>query len=139
MKDYTQKILELKEMLDDPRTGLRDSSDTNKTRYCILALFEESITQALAEDRERVREKIEISLNDPQLESLIKLKQACKGAHFIDVMVRKDGKDLHFQIDYLPKLLAHSSLDKTDKEIEEMPQMNGTLEALNKLTLNKDI
>ncbi len=54
---YTDKILELKEMLDDPRTGLRDSSDTNKTRYGILALFEESIHQAIAEDRERMREK----------------------------------------------------------------------------------
>jgi len=48
----TDKILELKEMLDDPRTGLKDSSNTNKTRYGILALFETAIAQALAEERE---------------------------------------------------------------------------------------
>lgn len=35
-----QKIEELKKLLDNPRTGLKDSSDTNKTRYAILALFE---------------------------------------------------------------------------------------------------
>jgi len=54
----TDKILELKEMLDDPRTGLKDSSNTNKTRYGILALFETAIAQALAEERERVRERV---------------------------------------------------------------------------------
>ena len=57
--NYRDKILELKEMLDDPRTGLKDSSNTNKTRYGILALFETSITQALAEERERMRGEIE--------------------------------------------------------------------------------
>lgn len=30
---------ELKKLLDDSRTGLKDSSDTNKTRYAILELF----------------------------------------------------------------------------------------------------
>jgi len=55
----TDKILELKEMLDDPRTGLKDSSNTNKTRYGILALFETAIAQALAEERKRVRGEIE--------------------------------------------------------------------------------
>jgi len=50
----TDKILELKEMLDDPRTGLKDSSNTNKTRYGILALFETAIAQVLVEERERV-------------------------------------------------------------------------------------
>ena len=52
--NYRDKILELKEMLDDPRTGLKDSSNTNKTRYGILALFETAIAQALAEEKERV-------------------------------------------------------------------------------------
>lgn len=37
----TKSESELKELLDNPRTGLKDSSDTNKTRYAILALFEE--------------------------------------------------------------------------------------------------
>ncbi len=48
----------------------------------------------------------EINLNELQEESLEKLKQACKGAHFINVVVRKNGQDLIFQIDYLPKLLS---------------------------------
>lgn len=30
---------ELKKLLDDPHTGLRPSSDTNKTRSAILAMF----------------------------------------------------------------------------------------------------
>jgi hypothetical protein len=36
--DTEQKLLEL---LNDPRTGLRDSSDTNKTRYAALAILED--------------------------------------------------------------------------------------------------
>lgn len=31
---------EMKELMDNPRTGLRDSSDTNKTRYALLALLQ---------------------------------------------------------------------------------------------------
>lgn len=33
----------LKALLDDPRTGLKDSSDSNKTRYAILALIDEGV------------------------------------------------------------------------------------------------
>lgn len=42
------KILELKKLLDNTRSGLKDSSNTNKTRYAILSLFEEVI-----EDRDK--------------------------------------------------------------------------------------
>lgn len=34
---------ELLALLDNPRTGLRDSSDTNKTRYAALAILESSL------------------------------------------------------------------------------------------------
>ena len=34
---------ELLKLLDDKRTGLKDSSDTNKTRYNILGLVEEAL------------------------------------------------------------------------------------------------
>jgi len=43
---------ELKKLLDDRRTGLKDSSNTNKTRYAILALFDE----ARQEERKRIIE-----------------------------------------------------------------------------------
>ena len=33
--------VEARGMLDNPRTGLRESSNTNKTRYGILGLFDE--------------------------------------------------------------------------------------------------
>ncbi len=39
----------MKEMMDDPRTGLRDSSDTNKTRYGLLALLEEARKEGFSE------------------------------------------------------------------------------------------
>lgn len=45
----------LKKLLDDPRTGLRESSDTNKTRYAILALFEENSTQEKRELKKNKR------------------------------------------------------------------------------------
>lgn len=38
MEVITEK---LKKLLDNPRTGLKESSDTNKTRHGILALFDE--------------------------------------------------------------------------------------------------
>lgn len=50
---------ELLKLLDDPRTGLKDSSDTNKTRYAILELFtkqEEKILKQL--------ETIDIKMGD---------------------------------------------------------------------------
>ena len=31
---------EIKELIDNPRTGLKESSDTNKTRQSLLGLFE---------------------------------------------------------------------------------------------------
>lgn len=40
---------EVKEMLDDPRTGLKQSSDTNKTRQAIFAALDEAHNAALKE------------------------------------------------------------------------------------------
>lgn len=39
-QEQTDWEKELRALLDDPRTGLKDSSDTNKTRSAILALFD---------------------------------------------------------------------------------------------------
>lgn len=47
---------ELKMLLNNPRTGLKESSNTNKTRYAILALFDDAI-QKTREDA--VREALE--------------------------------------------------------------------------------
>lgn len=52
---------ELKKLLNDPRTGLKESSDTNKTRYAILALFEEH-EQAIRDLRDRWELKYHDSL-----------------------------------------------------------------------------
>lgn len=62
-----QKREELKELLNDPRTGLKDSSDTNKTRYAILALFEE-VYQELQADRENIKEYMISYLNSERFE-----------------------------------------------------------------------
>lgn len=37
--------VKLRALLNDPRTGLRDSSDTNKTRYAILGMFEDTLDE----------------------------------------------------------------------------------------------
>lgn len=42
-------VEELKGLLNDPRTGLRNSSDTNKTYNAILALFESALSEAYGE------------------------------------------------------------------------------------------
>lgn len=38
-----ETLTELKQMLDDPRCGLKESSNTNKNRSGILALFQQSL------------------------------------------------------------------------------------------------
>jgi hypothetical protein len=43
-------------------------------------------------------------LNELQKRSIAALLEAVKGAHYIDVMVRKGGKDLQFQADWLRHL-----------------------------------
>lgn len=48
---------ELLKLLDDPRTGLRDSSDTNKTRYAILALFSSKDEAIRADQRTKDAEE----------------------------------------------------------------------------------
>lgn len=47
----TTYLDELKELLNDPRTGLRASSDTNKTYYAILDLFDKVALQTKEELR----------------------------------------------------------------------------------------
>ena len=54
-----QMRVDLLRLLDDKRTGLKDSSNTNKTRYAILALFEdacESFARVAESAREEGRE-----------------------------------------------------------------------------------
>ena len=79
-----------------------------------------SIHQAIEEERERVKKVIDEPLNfDSRTSATLR--------------------------DEIVKIINHerqrilSSLDKplTEKEIEEMPQMKGTLEALNNLTIIK--
>lgn len=47
--DKKNLVIEALRLLNDPRTGLRDSSDTNKTRYAIVALFD-SLESRLREE-----------------------------------------------------------------------------------------
>ena len=44
----------LKNLLDDPRTGLKDSSDTNKTRQAILGMFDAYTASLVEKVEERV-------------------------------------------------------------------------------------
>jgi hypothetical protein len=44
-KEEDSLMKELKDLLDDPQTGLKESSDTNKTRSNILALFEQALKE----------------------------------------------------------------------------------------------
>ena len=48
---------ELMSLLDNPRTGLRNSSDTNKTRYAILDLLTTRQELAYEEGRRVMREE----------------------------------------------------------------------------------
>lgn len=58
---FEEKLRELKRLLNDRRTGLRDSSDTNKTRYAIIDLFESVFSSYQAELREELR-KLKMSM-----------------------------------------------------------------------------
>jgi len=86
------------------------------------------IHQAIAEDRARVRGLIE---------KLRKVLLKSDTENINPPTITLDGDYLHFYNQALDDLLA--SLDKTltGKEVEEMPQMKGILEALNKLTIIK--
>lgn len=54
MTPEQERIEELKELLDNPITGLKSSSNTNKTRTAILGLFEETIKLAKEEERRKI-------------------------------------------------------------------------------------
>jgi hypothetical protein len=68
---------ELLKLLNDPRTGLKDSSDTNKTRYSILALFskdfikENLINEYLCRKCKRTSKIIKLKENCPFCENSI--------------------------------------------------------------------
>jgi len=112
MKDYTENIEEM----------VRDfCSVAPKSKSEVRQRISESIHQALAEERERVRE---LFVKLPYM-GMIGVSELASG-------YRKGRADLQKQINDL--------LDNplTDKEIEEMPQMKGTLEALDKLTIIKE-
>lgn len=51
---------ELLKLLDDPRTGLKDSSDTNKTRYAILELFTRQEEKIRKDERKKLIQEIDI-------------------------------------------------------------------------------
>lgn len=66
---------ELKKLLDNSRTGLKDSSDTNKTRYAILALFEDSLSSQAHALKKQIVEKIRGSIVIMSKENPTFLKQ----------------------------------------------------------------
>jgi len=51
IKKWKEEILKL---LDNPRTGLKESSDTNKTRYAILGIIEELLEKKDEEKKVKV-------------------------------------------------------------------------------------
>lgn len=52
------------------------------------------------------------SINDLQRESIQKLVKHAKGAHYINVYIRKNGQDYHFEADWLwhSKVVSPSAL-----------------------------
>lgn len=40
-------------------------------------------------------------LNEPQTDTIDRLRHKLRGAHYVDVVVRKDGQDHHFECDWL--------------------------------------
>ena len=51
-------IEELRELLNHPQRGLKESSDTNKNRTAILGLFEKTLTSQREEFRKMVEGKM---------------------------------------------------------------------------------
>lgn len=43
--------------------------------------------------------------NKPMLRDMLLAKQLARGAHYIDLTIRYDGKDLHFEADWLDEVL----------------------------------
>ncbi len=57
----TEKRALMLELLDNPRTGLKESSDTNKTRMELLGILDEMevlAQEATKAERERIEEKL---------------------------------------------------------------------------------
>jgi len=49
--------------------------------------------------------KLPSNLNELQVASMRRLREALKWSHHTDIIVRKDGQDLHFEADYLREML----------------------------------
>lgn len=45
--------------------------------------------------------RLTITLNEPQQDTLERMRKALRGSHHADLTVRKDGQDHHFEIDWL--------------------------------------
>lgn len=57
----------------------------------------------------------ETSLNEPQRETLARLRKALRGAHYTNVCVRKDGQDMWFEADWLRNALDSLCTPDTHK------------------------
>ena len=124
--DNTEKILD--DWFKQNHTGLR-YKNVDEAHEMYKQLIVTLIDQAVAEERARVRKKVE------RLPISIVMKPFEVPPEMFDIV----EKNTKLVIEHIKSSLL-SSLDKplTDKEIEEMPQMKGTLEALDKLTIIKE-
>jgi len=67
---------ELKELLDNPRTGLRESSDTNKTRQSILGMLddlENEKNKALSAQLDRLGDEVKGMIRQVNRSQLLQL------------------------------------------------------------------
>ncbi len=88
MKDTIQNIIEeakneLKNLIDNPRTGLKDSSDTNKTRQAILAVVPEIVELDYEKGKEDAGDKSEPKNPNPKTywlykNHIYKIRPSCK-------------------------------------------------------------
>lgn len=49
--------------------------------------------------------KIELPVNSAQADSIERLRKTIHGMHFANVTIRKDGKNIDFQIDWIKHIL----------------------------------
>lgn len=55
-------------------------------------------------------------MNELQYDDVIRLRKLLHGAHYVDVQVRKNGQDHHFECDFLKEVLDFF----VDKNIERL-------------------
>lgn len=63
------------------------------------------------------------SINGFQVESIKRLLESCKGMHYADVQVRKGGKDLSFQADWL----RHVVITEDNETVRPIRESSGGL------------